>query len=118
MWRGGKLLATIDTTGGTKHVVADHLGSSRCLMDRCGSCVAQHKFLPFGEEATGSADDGERMRFTGHERDLKNPANATDDLDYMHAHFYNPNLARLISVDPVGGPRASTVVEWVCVCDE
>ena len=84
-------------------MVTDHLGSSRYLMDRCGSCIAQHKFLPFGEEATGSSDDGERMRFTGHERDLKNPANATDDLDYMHARYYNPNLARFISVDPVGG---------------
>jgi RHS repeat-associated protein len=31
------------------------------------------------------------------------PTHTTDDLDYMHARHYNLNLARFLSVDPVGG---------------
>ncbi len=27
----------------------------------------------------------------------------TDDLDYMHARYYNPWLTRFLSVDPAGG---------------
>ena len=34
------------------------------------------------------------MKFTGHERDLGNLGLAADDVDYMHARFYEPQLAR------------------------
>ena len=39
------------------------------------------------------------MKFTGHERDLVAGSYLT--LDYMHARYYNANLARFLSVDPV-----------------
>jgi len=43
------------------------------------------------------------MKFTGHERDFNGILNVdgTDYLDYMHARFYDANIGRFLSVDPV-----------------
>ncbi|HUP62968.1 MAG TPA: RHS repeat-associated core domain-containing protein, partial [Thermoanaerobaculia bacterium] len=45
----------------------------------------------------------EPMRFAGHERDFLGSWNTDNDdqLDYMHARYYNPNQGRFLSVDPV-----------------
>jgi RHS repeat-associated protein len=43
------------------------------------------------------------MKFTGHERDFNSPGGTGDDLDYMHARFYNPLLGRFLSTDLVLG---------------
>jgi RHS repeat-associated protein len=43
------------------------------------------------------------MKFTGHERDMGVAGSAADDLDYMHARFYNPQVGRFVAFDPVGG---------------
>lgn len=55
---------------------------------------------------------GERpttLKFTGHERDFvaRNDPGDTRYLDYMHARFYNMNMGRFLSVDPVAGVLAS-----------
>jgi len=60
-----------------------------------------HSYFPFGEELFPDGDT-ERMKFTGHERDL-NRAGQGDDLDYMHARYCSPMLGRFLSVDPLGG---------------
>ena len=44
-----------------------------------------------------------RMKSAGHERDLANTTSAADDLDYMHARFYNPQVGRFLRPDPVLG---------------
>jgi RHS repeat-associated protein len=99
VYRDGAHLATIDGTG-TRHFHLDHLGSIRLITNSSGSQVALHTYLPFGQEATSTTQDAERIKFTGHERDLRDPSNTTDDLDYMHARSTNPNLGRFLSVDP------------------
>lgn len=43
------------------------------------------------------------MKLTGHKRDLANTTSAADDLDYMHARFYNPQTGRFLSFDAPGG---------------
>jgi RHS repeat-associated protein len=48
------------------------------------------------------------MKFTGHERDLGNLSSAADDLDYMHARFYNPQTGRFLSTDPRPQRRSLT----------
>ncbi|MGK2859512.1 MAG: RHS repeat-associated core domain-containing protein, partial [Thermoanaerobaculia bacterium] len=85
------------TPDGAIHYHADHLGTPRLLTDGSGDRIAEHDYLPFGEELSEAGD--ERLKFTGHERDQ----GAADwaDLDYMHARYYNPNLGRFLSVDPV-----------------
>ncbi|HUP62631.1 MAG TPA: RHS repeat-associated core domain-containing protein, partial [Thermoanaerobaculia bacterium] len=51
----------------------------------------------------------EPMRFAGHERDFLGSWNTDNDdqLDYMHARFYNPNQGRFLSVDPVLDVKAA-----------
>ena len=65
--------------------------------------MAYHVYYPFGEEATAYNQDTERMKFTGHERDLASAGGPGDDLDYMHARHESPVTGRFLSVDPVGG---------------
>ncbi len=102
VYRTGGLLAAITPQGSTetrKHFHLDHLGSPVLITDDNGQRVSSHKYWPFGAEAPGSDIDGERMKFTGHERDLA--PFATNGLDYMHARYYSTSLGRFLSVDPV-----------------
>jgi RHS repeat-associated protein len=46
------------------------------------------------------------MKFTGHERDTLGTCSQTDDLDSMHARFYNPTMGRFLSPDPLRGNPA------------
>ncbi len=102
VYRDGLHLAAIDSAG-TKHFHLDHLGTIRRTTDSAGSVAVRHDYYPFGQEASSATGDSERMKFTGHERDLRDPTRTTDDLDYMHARYYNPTIARFVSVDPVRG---------------
>ena len=99
IWRDGQLLAEIDD-GETLDLHTDHLGSLRQVTDGSGDVVEDHDFLPFGEEVTQPTV--ETMLFTGHERD-HHTETELDDLDYMHARYYSPNVGRFLSVDPVPG---------------
>jgi RHS repeat-associated protein len=90
---GQALLAAEDSTGQTLHFFPDHLGSPRLITGKGGMKVAAHTYFPFGEEATSPAQESERMKFTGHERDA-------ETLDYMHARYYFPKWGRFLSVDP------------------
>ncbi len=101
VYRTGGLLAAITPQGSTearKHFHLDHLGSAVLITDDSGQRVSSHKFLPFGAEAPGGDTDGERMKFTGHERDVGSLG--ANGLDYMHARYYDSNVGRFLSVDP------------------
>ncbi|MFA6957339.1 MAG: RHS repeat-associated core domain-containing protein [Thermoanaerobaculia bacterium] len=99
IWRNGSLLATLAPDGKTTHYHLDHLGTPRLLTDGSGNKIAMNAYLPFGEEIPDGETEGERLKFTGHERD--NRDGVASQLDYMHARYYNPNLGRFLSVDPV-----------------
>jgi RHS repeat-associated protein len=104
VYRGDKLLAAV-TPQGTRHFHLDHLGSVRQVTNASAAQVAFHAYYPFGREATTLGQDNkEQMQFTGHERDLQNTTAGTnsdaDDLDYMHARYYNMHVGRFTSVDP------------------
>ncbi len=75
------------------------------------SVAAYHAYLPFGGEATYFAQDFERMKFTGHERDLADPSSPAADLDYMHARHYNFLTGRFLSIDKLGG-RPAVPQSW------
>ncbi|MGK2887901.1 MAG: RHS repeat-associated core domain-containing protein, partial [Rhodococcus sp. (in: high G+C Gram-positive bacteria)] len=77
-----------------------------------GYRISEHVYFPFGVEATrlrqehGQGWDREtRLKYTGHERDYLGGETVenTNYLDYMHARYYNPNLGRFLSVDPIRG---------------
>lgn len=102
VYRDGTLLSEYLDDGNpipTRHYHVDHLGTPRVITDRNGYRVAIHTYWPFGGEAPGSDTDGERMKFTGHERDSVAGAPG-EDLDYMHARYYGALQARFLSVDP------------------
>jgi RHS repeat-associated protein len=107
VYRDGLLLAA-EVPGDTKHFHLDHLGTPRLITNRFGGQLAYHVYYPFGEEATAFNQDAERMKFTGHERDLASPAGAGDDLDYMHARHCSPMTGRFLSVDQRGSYVSST----------
>ena len=102
IYRNGRLLAA-ETPQGIRHFSGDHLGTPRLVTNAFGTQVAYHVYYPFGEEATFFNQDGERMKLTGHERDLHSTAGPGDDLDYMHARFHSPVTGRFLSADPIGG---------------
>jgi RHS repeat-associated protein len=106
VYRGELLLASRDTTG-TLHFTLDHLGTPRYVLDQNGLNPVEHEYFGFGEEATTTGLD-EPMKFTGHERDLEGTPDRLDDLDYMHARYYSPVLARFLSVDPVMADTSSS----------
>ncbi len=109
IYRNGLHAATV-TASTTRHFALDHLGTLRRGTDTQATpqldATLTRDFYPFGLEAT-SATGAERMRFTGHQRDTFGTTAQTDDLDYLHARYYNPNVARFLSVDPVRGTPKS-----------
>jgi len=95
----------------TLFAATDHLGHTRALFDGerdpvVGSLIVKYlDFAPFGEQIEGVEPPDTTHLFTGHERDL---GTASSELDYMHARYYSPFLARFVSVDPVGGSVGSS----------
>jgi RHS repeat-associated protein len=99
--------------GGRRHFHLDHLGTTRVISNESGLKLARHDYYPFGIEKTFFAqewsehnyDRPEPMAFTGHQRDFMGVYNIPNEnyLDYMHARYYQPQLGRFLSVDPVIG---------------
>ncbi|HEX3554177.1 MAG TPA: hypothetical protein VIA62_13205, partial [Thermoanaerobaculia bacterium] len=75
VYRDGLLLAA-ETQTGQRHYHLDHLGTPRLITRGSGYLADYHVYYPFGEEASAFNQDAERMKFTGHERDLASPAGA------------------------------------------
>ena len=110
IYRGGTLLATVASPasgGAVSHQHTDHLGTPRLITDAAGNPATKqyHAYYPYGQEltATYTTAYADRQRFTGHERDLVNPAGQGDDLDYMHARHYSPVVGRFVSTDVAPG---------------
>lgn len=110
IYRDGQLLASIDG-GVEKHFHLDHLGSPRLVTSSSGQRLSYTEFHPFGWDAWSMAQDSGRMQLTGHERDVHVTTRPSDDLYYMHARYYNPNLGRFLSVD-TGNAHPSTPQSW------
>ncbi|MFY9824615.1 MAG: RHS repeat-associated core domain-containing protein [Thermoanaerobaculia bacterium] len=112
LYRDSLLLAA-ETAAGQFHYHLDHLGTPRLITTISGTQAAYHAYYPFGEEATAFNQDTERMKFTGHERDLASPNGPGDDLDYMHARHESPVTGRFLSVDPSqAGQDPNIPISW------
>ncbi|HEX4955564.1 MAG TPA: RHS repeat-associated core domain-containing protein, partial [Thermoanaerobaculia bacterium] len=111
LYRGDKPLWSAGS-GQSRALHTDHLGTPRLLTDHNGATTEFHTYFPFGEEATPPFQDSERMKFTGHERDLGDPNSTGDDLDYMHARFCSPAWGRFLSVDPASSARPHMPQSW------
>ncbi len=99
LYRGSQLLGAIAPKA-PRYYHLDHLGTPRLVTSSIRSALGYHVYFPYGEEATNpNQGDQDRIKFTGHERDLGSAAGTGDDLDYMHARFCSPVTGRFLSVD-------------------
>jgi RHS repeat-associated protein len=115
IYRGpGQLLASesTDPSIGRRHYTLNHLGTPILVTNAQGGVVGVQTFFGFGQRIS-SGVAGEDMLFTGHKRDFNLNLGLGDDLDYMHARYYSPHLARFLSVDPETRREAlTTPQDW------
>jgi RHS repeat-associated protein len=103
IYGGARLLAAeVPGPERVRHFYLDHLGTPRLITGNGGARIAEKTYRPFGGKVSGVTDDFEQLEFTGHERDM--PA-----LDYMHARYYQPDLGRFLSVDPLIPRQAAQI---------
>jgi RHS repeat-associated protein len=76
------------------YFLADHLGSTNGLTDPTGAVTASNSYDSFGNPTNLSFPT--RYQFTGREYDR------FANLHYYRARFYDSNLGRFISEDPIG----------------
>ena len=83
--------------------LADRLGSIDLLTDKDGNVVDKRTFDSFGRVLSETNPSVSfRYGYTGRERDLES------GLDYYRARYYDSNVGRFISVDPMGFDAGDT----------
>ena len=73
----------------------DALGSSVALTNGAGASQTTYTYEPFGTTILGGTASSNAFQFTGREND-------GTGLYYSRTRYYNPNLSRFISRDPIG----------------
>ena len=77
------------------YYLADHLGSTRSLINGEGNITAAYDYWPYGKVLASSGTGATHFRFTGHERD------AESGLDYMFERSYAYDVGRFLRPDPI-----------------
>jgi RHS repeat-associated protein len=90
----GQTLARIKN-GTFTYLHPDHLGSPQAGPNEAGAVSFREHYTPFGETLTNPAANDNQSGFTGHIKDKDT------GLNYMQARYYDPNIGRFLSVDPV-----------------
>ena len=98
VYAGTRRIARI-TGDSTSYYLADHLGSTRSLVDEEGTVTAAYDYWPYGKVLASSGSGATHFRFTGHERD------AESGLDYMPARSYAYDVGRFLRPDPMQDAR-------------
>jgi RHS repeat-associated protein len=80
---------------GTSNFLTDALGSTAALSDPTGTVQTQDTFDPFGNTSQSGVSTTSSYAYTGREAD-------GTSLYYYRARYYNPQLGRFISEDPMG----------------
>jgi len=73
----------------------DHLGSASLATGSNGAVLWAESYTPYGETLLNPAANDNQGGFTGHIRDK------ATGLNYMQARYYDPNMGRFLSIDPV-----------------
>jgi RHS repeat-associated protein len=80
---------------GSRHFLADALGSSMALSDASGVLNSEYTYEPYGVTTLSSSVDGNSFAFTGREND-------GTGLYYFRARYFDPRLQRFLTEDPLG----------------
>ena len=95
VYAGTRRIARVAPDGGHSYYVADHLGSTRSLVDEAGVVTASYDYRPYGKVLAKTGSEATRFRFTGHERDDES------GLDYMLERSYAYDIGRFTRPDPM-----------------
>ncbi|MDD3813989.1 MAG: RHS domain-containing protein [Desulfocapsaceae bacterium] len=90
------VLKEYQTNPGTYYFINDHLGTPQQLVTVSGAVVWQAAYLPFGKAQITTATVANNLRFPGQYYD------AETGLHYNWNRFYDPEVGRYISADPIG----------------
>ena len=95
----GQALARIKDSGTGDvftYLHPDHLGSPQIGTNGItGAVEFTEHYTPFGEALLSQAANDNQSGFTGHIKDK------STGLNYMQARYYDPNIGRFLSIDPV-----------------
>src|SRR6266852_1136112 len=91
--RVDKYLTRTDA-GGASGLLADALDSIIALTDSTGTVQTAYTYEPFGTTAASGTVSGNSYQYTGREND-------GTGLYYYRARYYDPQLQRFVSEDPV-----------------
>ena len=95
VYAGGRRIARVEGSGIKRYYLADHLGSTRSLVDEEGAVTAAYDYWPYGKILATSGMEATHFRFTRHERDPES------GLDYMPARSYAYDTGRFLRPDPM-----------------
>ena len=94
VYAGSRRIARVASSS-KRYYLADHLGSTRSLVDETGTVTAAYDYWPYGKILALSGTGTTHFRFTGHERD------AESGLDYMLERSYGSEIGRFLRPDPM-----------------
>ena len=86
VWRGGQ----------TYFYLLDHLGNVLGLVDGSGAVASTYRYDPWGNVITRTGSIANPLRFTAREWDDES------GLYFYRARYYDPQIGRFISRDPIG----------------
>ena len=88
-------LVRIKSDGSVRYYQTDALGSIIVLTDETGAVRTTYAYDPFGSVSVSGEASDNPFQYTGREND-------GTGLYYYRARYYNPELQRFISEDPIG----------------
>ncbi|MBI5641509.1 MAG: hypothetical protein HZA17_13900 [Nitrospirae bacterium] len=88
-------LARLEANGTVRYYQTDALGSIIALTDTNGAVRTTYAYDPFGNTTVGVEASDNPFQYTGRENDGTGPY-------YYRARYYNQELQRFISEDPIG----------------
>jgi len=91
----GCLLHSGNGWAGLTYYHSDYLGSSSVLSNSDGSVLGETQYYPYGSSFSDSMSGLTSYKYTDQEEDSETEAY------YYGARYYDPNLAKFLSVDPI-----------------
>jgi RHS repeat-associated protein len=88
------LTRTDANSGVTSYFLADALGSPVAVTDGTGTVQTEYTYEPFGTTTLTGASNTNPFQYTGREND-------STGLYHYRARYYNPQLQRFVSEDPI-----------------